>query len=292
VIVPSNTYIATLLAVSFTGAKPIMVEPNEKTYNINPNAIEAKITQKTKAIMPVHLYGQACEMDKIMLLAKKYNLYVVEDNAQSQGAIFKDKLTGSWGDINGTSFYPGKNLGAFGDAGAITTNSELLDSNARIWRNYGSEKKYYNEVQGFNSRLDEIQASFLSVKLKHLNTWTIERQKIAQHYHENLKNCDWIELPTVHPDASHVYHLFVIRTKYRYQLQQYLEQNGIGTLIHYPVPPHLQKAYIDLAHKKDDFPIAEALAEECLSLPMFVGLTNEQIEYVCNKIKSFGHEYL
>lgn len=290
VIVPANTYIASVLAVSYTGATPVLVEPDVLTYNIDVQRIEEKISPKTKAIMPVHLYGQACEMEKIMEIAGKHNLYVIEDNAQSQGATFKGKRTGSWGDINGTSFYPGKNLGAIGDAGAITTNSAELDRLARIWRNYGSEKKYYNEVQGFNSRLDELQAAFLSVKLRRLQEWTESRQKTAAEYLRQLSSCDFLVLPHTHEHATHVYHLFVITTAYRDKLQKYLGEQGIGTLIHYPVPPHLQEAYKNLGFGEGSFPIAEKLARECLSLPMFAGMNDDQVSYVCEAIKKFGNE--
>jgi dTDP-4-amino-4,6-dideoxygalactose transaminase len=290
VIVPSNTYIASALAVSFVGAKPVFVEPNPNTYNIDVNRIEEKISPRTKAIMPVHLYGQACEMDMIVEIAKKHNLYIIEDNAQSQGAAYNGKMTGSWGDINGTSFYPGKNLGALGDAGAITTNSAELEQLAKTWRNYGSPKKYYNDVLGMNSRLDELQAAFLSVKLKKLDDWTAERKKIAEGYLTGLSGCNWLNLPQTHKNASHVYHLFVIRTSYRDQLQKYLDEKGIGTLIHYPVPPHLQNAYQHLGIPKGSLPIAEKLATECLSLPIFVGMNDDQLSYVCETIKNFGNE--
>lgn len=292
VIVPANTYIASVLAVSYTGALPVLIEPDPRTCNIDAKLIESNITPATKAIMPVHLYGQACEMDKIADIAQRHGLYVIEDNAQSQGASFKGKLTGSWGDINGTSFYPGKNLGALGDAGAITTNSEVLDSAAKLWRNYGSSVKYYNEVQGFNSRLDELQAAFLSVKLKRLTEWTRSRQEAAKVYLNQLVSCDWLTLPYTHPDASHVYHLFVITTPHRDRLQQYLSENGIGTLIHYPVPPHLQKAYTSLNLAEGSFPVAEKLARECLSLPMFAGISTDELLYVCETIKRFGNERL
>lgn len=272
VIVPSNTYIATVLAVSYVGALPVFVEPNRETYNIDPNLIEAAITSKTKAIMPVHLYGQACEMTAIIDLAKKYKLYVIEDNAQSQGASFDGKLTGSWGHINATSFYPGKNLGALGDAGAVTTDLDELAQKVRVFRNYGSQKKYYNEVIGHNMRLDELQAALLSVKLKKLNEWTAQRQQIAAWYDEALKDVDEIILPKIAEGATHVYHLYVIQTKKRDELQKYLNDNGVGTLIHYPIPPHLQVAYKDLGHKKGDFPIAEELAENSLSLPIWPGM--------------------
>jgi dTDP-4-amino-4,6-dideoxygalactose transaminase len=287
VIVPSNTFIASVLAVSYVGATPVFVEPNKETYNIDPNRIEAAITSKTKAIMPVHLYGQACEMTNIMELAKKHNLYVTEDNAQSQGASFEGKLTGSWGDVNATSFYPGKNLGALGDAGAITTNSYEIAQKVRVFRNYGSHKKYYNEVIGHNMRLDELQAALLSVKLKKLNEWTTRRQQIAVWYDQALKNVDGIVLPKVADGASHVYHLYVIRTDKRNELQNYLNENGVGTLIHYPIPPHLQEAYQALGYKKGDFPIAEEIAETALSLPLWPGMAYEQVTEVSNYVKKF-----
>lgn len=287
VIVPSNTYIATALAVSYVGATPVFVEPDINTYNIDPGKIEAAITSRTKALMPVHLYGQACEMDKIESIAKKHNLYIIEDNAQAQGASFNGKLTGSWGDINGTSFYPGKNLGALGDAGAITTNDSELARRAAVLRNYGSEKKYYNEIVGYNMRLDEIQASFLSVKLKHLSEWTQQRRQIASWYNETLNEISNIMLPIVEQDATHVYHLYVIRTNQRDALQKHLADNGIGTLIHYPIPVHLQEAYKHLGYTTGDFPIAEKIADTCLSLPMWPGMTPNQIEYIADVIKRF-----
>jgi dTDP-4-amino-4,6-dideoxygalactose transaminase len=287
VIVPSNTYIATPLAVSYVGATPVFVEPDANTYNINPINIEASITSKTKVIMPVHLYGQACNMDAIMNIAKNHNLYVVEDNAQAHGATFNGKKTGSFGDANATSFYPGKNLGALGDAGAITTNDERVANRITILRNYGSEKKYHNEEIGFNMRLDEVQAGFLSVKLKYLNEWTKQRKEIANLYNEVLKNVGDLILPSVHTNATHVYHLYVIKTKNRYGLQKHLSENGIGTLIHYPIPPHLQKAYQSLGFKKGSLPIAEALSETCLSLPIWPGMKHVEVQFVGDKIKSF-----
>jgi len=287
VIVPSNTYIATVLAISYVCATPVFVEPDINTYNIDPNKIEAAITTRTKAIMPVHLYGQACEMDAIMTIAEKYKLYVIEDNAQSQGAYYNGKITGSFGDINGTSFYPGKNLGALGDAGAVTTNNEALARKASMLRNYGSEKKYYNEAIGYNMRLDECQAAFLSVKLKYLSEWTQQRQTIAEWYDEELQNIDNIILPVTAKGATHVFHLYVIRTEKRDALQKHLSDNGIGTLIHYPIPPHLQEAYIKLGLKKGDFPIAEEIANSCLSLPMWPGLSREGVNLVATTINSF-----
>ena len=285
VIVPSNTYIATALSASYVGATPIFVEPDANTYNINPANIEAAITSRTRAIMPVHLYGQACDMDAIMAIAKKHSLFVVEDNAQAHGATFNNKITGSFGNANGTSFYPGKNLGALGDAGALTTNDDELAKKIIMLRNYGSEKKYHNEAIGFNMRLDEVQAGFLSIKLKRLNEWTKQRKEIAQQYNDALKNIGDLVLPAVHKDATHVYHLYVIKTKNRDGLQKHLSDNGIGTLIHYPIPPHLQKAYEFLGHKKGDFPIAEELAANCLSLPIWPGMSQEQVNVVAETIK-------
>jgi dTDP-4-amino-4,6-dideoxygalactose transaminase len=248
-----------------------------QTYNINVNQIEAAITSKTKAIIPVHLYGQACEMEEIMKIADKYKLYIIEDNAQAQGATFNQKLTGSFGDMNGTSFYPGKNLGALGDAGAVTTNNSFLAEKAKVLRNYGSQKKYYNEVIGFNMRLDECQAALLSVKLKYLTEWTMQRQQIAAWYNELLDGIGDLVLPKLANGATHVYHLFVIRTTKRDHLQEYLTQNGIGTLIHYPIPSHLQNAYKHLGYKNGDFPIAEEIASTCLSLPIWPGMTKDMV---------------
>ena len=287
VIVPSNTYIASLLAISAVGAIPVLVEPRIDTYNINPTLIELAIKKKTKAIMPVHLYGQACEMDVISLLADKYNLFIIEDNAQSQGARYNNKLTGSFGNINGTSFYPGKNLGALGDAGALTTNDTSLYNKALMLRNYGSEKKYFNEIKGYNSRLDEMQAAFLLAKLNFLNEWNKERVKIANYYFEGLNNNVNIKLPFIAVHATSVFHLYVIRTTKRNELQKYLSDNGIGTVIHYPIPPHLQNAYKELGFKKGNFPIAEEIANTCLSLPIYPGLEINEAEQICSIINNF-----
>lgn len=288
VIVPSNTYIATWLAASYCGATPIPVEPREGSFNINPELIEAKITPRTKVILPVHLYGQCCEMDAIMAIANKHGLKVLEDNAQSQGSTYNGKLAGSFGNINATSFYPGKNLGALGDAGAITTNDAALNNFCRVYRNYGSEKKYYNEMQGVNSRLDELQAAFLSVKLKHLDKWSAERQQIATWYNEALKDTKGITLPVTAEKASHVYHLYVIRCEQRDALQQHLQAQGIGTLIHYPVPPHLQQAYQEMGYQQGAFPIAEKMASTCLSLPLYIGMSKEQVQQVATAIQAFA----
>jgi dTDP-4-amino-4,6-dideoxygalactose transaminase len=287
VIVPSNTYIATVLAVSYVGATPVFVEPNIDTYNIDVDKMEKAITAKTKVIMPVHLYGQACQMNKIQEIAKKYNLFIVEDNAQSQGASFNGQLTGTFGNVNGTSFYPGKNLGALGDAGAITTNDDDIAKKIRVLRNYGSDRKYYNDIIGHNMRLDELQAAFLSVKLKQLPKWTLQRQEVASYYNEALKDIPGIILPKTAKHATHVYHLYVIRTESRMELQKHLADHGIDTLIHYPVPPHLQNAYIQLGYEKGDFPIAEELANTMLSLPIWVGISKQHVMKVSQVINDF-----
>lgn len=286
VIVPSNTYIATALAVSQVGATPVFVEPRMETYNINPELIERAITKKTKAIMPVHLYGQACEMDAIMTIAEGFNLKVVEDNAQAHGASWQGQLTGSFGHANGTSFYPGKNLGALGDGGAVTTNDAELAEHIKMLRNYGSKEKYYNEVIGFNNRLDELQAAFLRVKLRNLKNWTAQRQEIADWYNEALAGNQEITAPYLHFEATHSYHLYVIRTTDRGKLQAKLQEAGIGTLIHYPVPPHLQKAYKYLGHKEGDFPIAEEIAKMVLSLPLWPGLSKNDVDFISEKLIS------
>lgn len=287
VIVPSNTYIASWLAVSYTGATIVPVEPNIDTYNIDPNLIEEKITSKTKAIMPVNLYGQACELTKIMAIAEKHKLCVVEDNAQAQGATCKGKLAGSFGHINGTSFYPGKNLGALGDAGAITTDSDELTAKVKTLRNYGSQVKYYNEVKGYNSRLDELQAAFLDLKLEKLAVENNQRVEIASAYLKQLVNVGDLVLPVLASGCTSNYHLFVIRTKKRNELQKFLQEKGIGTVIHYPVPPHKQEAYADLKFKSTDFPLASLIADTCLSLPIYPGMESNQIDYICDTIKLF-----
>ncbi|GAB4422267.1 MAG: DegT/DnrJ/EryC1/StrS family aminotransferase [Anaerolineales bacterium] len=287
VIVPANTYIASWLAISYTGATPVPVEPDPKTYNIDPRRIEQAITKNTKAIMPVHLYGQAAEMEEIVTLAQKYNLKVVEDAAQAQGAKYKDKRTGNWGDAAGFSFYPGKNLGALGDAGGVTTNDDALADKVRALRNYGSRKKYYNDYKGHNSRLDPLQAAFLRVKLAHLDEWNARRARIAEYYLGHLNGTPDLTLPQVADDATHVWHLFVIRHPQRDALQTYLAQNGIGTLIHYPVPPHLSKAYADAGFKAGDFPVTEEIASTALSIPIGPHLSLDDAEYVAEKIKEF-----
>ena len=287
VIVPSNTYIATWLAISVVGAKIIPVEPRESSSNINPDLIEDKITKKTKAIIPVHLYGQSCEMEQIMKIAKKYNIYVIEDNAQSQLAKYKKQFTGSFGHINATSFYPTKNLGAIGEAGAITTNNIELAKFAIKYRNYGSDKKYVNDIKGVNSRLDEIQAAILNVKIKYLEKITKERVLIANKITESLQGIENLALPISISNFENVFHIFNVRSKFRDELSSFLLENGIASSIHYPIPPHLQKAYQDLGFKKGDFPIAEKLSKTSLSLPFFPGMTDEEIDYLTSKVHSF-----
>ncbi len=287
VIVPSNTYIASVMAVTMVGATPIFVEPNPDTFNIDPNKIEAKITAKTKAIIPVHLYGQISEMEAIMTIAEKHNLFVVEDNAQSQGSLCNGKIAGSFGHMNATSFYPGKNIGALGDGGAITTNDEALYHKARMYRNYGSEKKYHNTVIGYNSRLDEIQAGLLSVKMKKLDTWNIQRQEVAQWYDQALANINEIQSPRIAPNIQSVYHIYPVQVKQREALQSFLKSNGVHTLIHYPIPTHLSEAYQYLGYQSGDFPIAEQIAKQELSLPIYPGLTQEDIHYIADLIRQF-----
>lgn len=287
VIIPSNTYIATALAVTQTGGKPVLVEPDPETYNINPKLIEAAITPRTRFIMPVHLYGQPCQMDLITEIAQKHGLFVIEDNAQAQGARFNSIKTGAWGQINATSFYPGKNIGALGDGGALTTHDATLATKARSWGNYGSQKKYFNEYKGYNSRLDEIQAALLGVKLAQLDLWNQERQSIASKYTKSLSGLAWLQTPLIATGAESVYHLYVIRTPFRDDLQSYLNDQGIGTLIHYPIPIHLQEAYMGFGWLKGQFPIAEQLSQEVLSLPIYPGLTTTQQDYVIEKILNF-----
>ena len=285
VIVPSNTYIATWLAASYAGATPVPVEPDERTYNINPALIEAAITPKTKAIMAVHLYGQPADMDTINAIALKFNLKVIEDAAQAQGAGYKGKLAGNLGDAAGHSFYPGKNLGALGDGGAITTNDDDLADKLKVLRNYGSRVKYFNEVKGFNSRLDEMQAAFLRVKLRNLTQWNDRRKQIAAYYQENLDASNII-LPFVPDWADPVWHLFVVRSKTREKLQSQLSHAEIGTVIHYPIPPHLQAAYAEMGFKKGDFPLAEAIHNEVISLPIGPHLGMDGAIAVCNAVNS------
>jgi dTDP-4-amino-4,6-dideoxygalactose transaminase len=284
VIVPSNTYIATWLAVSGTGAKPIAVEPNPRTYNLDPARLEAAITPRTKAVMPVHLYGQPADMDPIREIARRHHLRVIEDNAQAQGARYKGRRTGSLGDAAGNSFYPGKNLGAFGDAGAVTTDDAELADRVRILRNYGSRKKYYNEVKGYNSRLDELQAAFLRVKLRKLDEWNARRMEIAKAYLTGLRDKTPLVLPYVPDWAEPAWHLFVVRHPKRDELQNRLTATGIGTLVHYPVPPHLSGAYGEMGLGKGTFPLAEEMADTVLSLPIGPHLGRDQAQRVVEEL--------
>ena len=286
VIVPSNTYIATALAVTYVGAIPVFVEPDIRTFNINPTLIEAAITEKTKAIMPVHLYGQACDMDPIMAIAKKYGLKVVEDCAQAHGATYKGQKVGSFGDAAGFSFYPGKNLGALGDAGAVVTNNKELADKIRALGNYGSDYKYHHIYKGNNSRLDEMQAAFLSAKLPHLDRMNEKRRRIARMYTEGIKNPKII-IPYVIPDCAPVWHIYGLRCKERDSLEKYLNNRGIGTNKHYPIPMHLQDCYKDLNIAKGELPIAEEISNTELSIPMYYGMTDEQIQYVIDGINDF-----
>lgn len=287
VIVPSNTFIATWLAVSYTGATPIPVEPDIATHNIDVNKIAAAITPRTKAIMAVHLYGQTALMEEINAIAKPLGIKVIEDSAQAHGAKYNDKIAGSLADAAGFSFYPGKNLGAIGDGGAVTTNDAELAEKIKILRNYGSRKKYKHEVAGFNSRLDELQAAFLRVKLKKLEGWNIRRREIANIYLRELANTNLI-LPEIARYCTPVWHLFVVRSASRNLFKEHLEKAGIETVIHYPTAPHLQKAYLDLKISRGSLPIAEQLQEEILSLPIYPQMTNEQVYEVIAACKSYA----
>lgn len=284
VIVPANTYIASILAVLQADLVPVLVEPKLETYNLNPDLITEKITSKTKAILAVHLYGQLAEMDKINAIAKQHNLLVIEDSAQAHGASFQNRKSGNWSDAAAFSFYPGKNLGALGDAGAITTNDDALAKVLFALRNYGSEQKYYNEFIGVNSRLDELQAAFLTVKLPHLDKENEARKSIVKRYLAAIKN-DKITLPYWDGTNNHVFHLFVIRTENRQALQDYLKQNNIETLIHYPVPPHQQKALSQW--NTLTFPITEKIHQEVLSLPLSPVMTEEEVGYVIEILNQY-----
>ncbi len=285
VIVQANSYIASVMGVTINEATPVFVEPDEY-FNIDVDKIEALITEKTKAILVVHLYGQASNMGKVVELCKKYDLRLVEDCAQSHGACFDGKMTGTFGDIGCFSFYPSKNLGAFGDAGAIVTDDEELAKAMRIYRNYGSEKRYYNMVVGANSRLDELQAGLLRVRLKHLKELTEERQKLAEAYLQGIRN-EKIILPETREMCGHVWHQFVVRCEDRDALAAFLEEKGIGTIIHYPIPPHLSEAYAYLGFTKGDYPITEAYADTVLSIPMYNGLTGEEQQKVIDALNEF-----
>ena len=286
VIVPANTFIATVLAVTGVGAKPVLVEPDIRTFNINPNLIEAAISERTKVIMPVHLYGQACDMDPIISIAKKYNLKVIEDCAQAHGATYKGRKVGTFGNAAGFSFYPGKNLGALGDAGAVVTSDEELVDKVRALGNYGSDYKYHHIYKGKNSRLDELQAAFLSAKLHHLDRMNEERRRVAWLYTEGITNSKIVK-PYVAPDCEPVWHIYGVRCEKRDALETYLNEKGIGTNKHYPIPIHMQECYKDLHIQRGKLPVAEEISRTELSLPLYYGMKDEEIQYVINTINAF-----
>lgn len=286
VIVQGNTYIASVMGITMNGATPVFAEPDEH-FGMDPGKIESLITNKTRAVLVTHLYGMASRMDEITEICRRYHLRLVEDCAQSHGACFGGKMTGTFGDVGCFSFYPSKNLGAFGDAGAVITNDEELAKEFRIFRNYGSEKRYYNKVVGANSRLDELQAGLLRVRLSHMNELTEEKRKIAKRYNSELRN-PLIQLPKVAEGATCVWHQYVIRCEERDRLMNYLKDLGIGTIIHYPIPPHMAEAYQYLGHKPGFLPITEHLAKTVLSIPMYNGMTDEEQTCVINAINRFA----
>lgn len=285
VIVQGNTYIASVMGITINGATPVFVEPDEY-FNIDASKIEEKITNKTKAVLVVHLYGQASNMKPVLEVCMKHNLRMIEDCAQSHGAKFNGQMTGTFGDIGCFSFYPSKNLGAFGDAGAIVTNNDQIAEDARVFRNYGSEKRYYNKVVGTNSRLDEMQAGLLRVRLKHLDKLAEEKRRICERYLSELHN-DKIILPTIRKGATHIWHQFVIRSDDREKMIKYLDEKGVGTIIHYPIPPHLSEAYRYLDMKEGSLPITEKYAQTVLSLPLYNGMTEEEQDYIIEAINTF-----
>ena len=287
VIVPANTYIASILAITDNRLTPVLVEPDINTYNLDITKIEQSITSRTRAILVVHLYGQACWSEDLEIIAKHHHLKIVEDNAQAIGAVWQNTKAGALGDAAGFSFYPGKNLGALGDAGAITTNDDDLASVVSALGNYGSQKKYINDYQGLNSRLDEIQATFLNIKLKYIDAENKARKSIASYFLQTITNPD-ILMPSVKDWDCHVFHLFIIRTKRRDELQTYLSLKGIQTLIHYPVPPHLQKAYSHLHYSVGDFPITEEIANTCLSLPIWPNMEKDDFQKISFVINTFA----
>lgn len=287
VITVAHTFIANALAISFVGAKPVFVDIDPATYNIDPQKIEEKITKKTKAILPIHLYGNPADLASIMKIAKKHNLLVIEDACQTHGSQYQGKRIGSIGDLTCFSFYPTKNLGAYGDGGAVTTKENNLAKRLRLLRNYGSTEKYHHLIKGTNSRLDEMQAAILRVKLHYLNEWNRRRRENAAYYVKLFKNLEGIVLPKETTDGYHVYHQYVIRVKNRDRLQEYLGSQGIISLIHYPIPIHLQPAYRELGYKIGDLPNTETVAREVLSIPMFPLLEKSEMEYVVSCIKDF-----
>jgi dTDP-4-amino-4,6-dideoxygalactose transaminase len=289
VIIPANTFIATVWGATLCGAKPVFVDCHSDSYNINPNKIEESITPKTKAIVAVHLYGQPADMDELEKIADKHNLFLVEDCAQAHLSEYKNKKVGGLSKAASFSFYPGKNLGAYGEGGAVTTNNEELAEKFRMMRDHGSPKKYLHTIFGANYRMEGIQGAVLGVKLKYLEKWTESRRQVAKKYNELLQYISGIKLPVEMPYSKHVYHLFVLQVerKNRDDLAAYLNENGISTGLHYPIPLHLQPCFEYLGYKKGDFPNSEKLADNCISLPMYPELSDEQIEYICEKIKIF-----
>lgn len=285
VIVPANTFIATWLAVSYCGARPVPVEPHPRTYNLDPERLEAAITARTKAIMPVHLYGQPADMDPILAAAEKHGLKVIEDAAQAHGAQYKGRLSGGLGYAAGFSFYPGKNLGALGDAGAVVTNDDDLAERVRMFGNYGSKVKYHHDLKGYNSRLDEFQAAFLRAKLAHLDEWNRRRRQIASYYLQNLADLPGLTVPHVPDWAAPVWHIFPILHPERDRLQTHLKGKDVDTLIHYPVPPHLAAAYQERGYSKGDFPLSETIAATELSLPIGPHMDLDDAGYVVNTIR-------
>ncbi len=286
VIIPSHTFIATSLAVSYVGAIPVFVESDIHTYNIDISLIEKAVTEKTKCIIPVHLYGQPADMDAIIEIAKKYDLKIIEDCAQAHGALYKGRKVGSFGDAGAFSFYPGKNLGALGDGGAVVTNNHELSEKIRALGNYGSIEKYHHIYKGTNSRLDEVQAAFLRIKLKNLDRWNDERIKIARKYSEGIENHEIIK-PFIAQNAKHVWHLYVVRSTRRDEFEKYLNDCGIGTTVHYPIPIYMQEAYKESKIKPGTFPVADTVANEIISLPLWYGMTDADIEYVIGKINEW-----
>jgi len=287
VITAANTFVATVLAVSYTGAKPVLADVNAENYNIDLDKIEDKINPRTKAIIPVHLYGRMVDMEKLISLADKYNLKIVEDACQAHGAQYRGKKAGAFGALGCFSFYPGKNLGAYGDGGAVTTSDKELYEKIKMLRNYGSPKKYHHDIVGYNSRLDTIQAAILNVKLKYLEEWNRKRLSNAKLYNQKLSGIGDLILPQIDGDNSSVFHLYVVRTKKRDELLKYLKANGVQCGVHYPVPIYSLKAYLSLSLTEKDFPVTERLSKEILSLPMYPELTQEQIDFVVDKINKF-----
>jgi len=292
VIIPAGTFIATVWGATLCGAKPVFVDCHPESYNLDPSKVEAAITSKTKAIVAVHLYGQPADLDALKEIAKKHNMKLVEDCAQAHLSEYKGQKVGGLSEAASFSFYPGKNLGAYGEGGAVTTNNDELAEKFKMMRDHGSEKKYTHLIYGHNYRMEGIQGAVLGVKLKYLNKWTDGRRKVAAKYNELLKDVEQIVLPKEMEYAKHVYHLFVIKVKNnkRDELAQYLNNNGISTGLHYPIPLHLQPCFADLGYKKGDFPETEELAESCLSLPMFPELNDEQINFICKEIKTYFNQ--